>query len=70
MKLRDGEGKFLLKKALEPLVPNDILYRPKQGFSIPLSDWTGRTDGPGISSMTPGRARRIGRQRAVRDGKK
>jgi len=39
MKLRDGEGKFLLKKALEPLVPNDILYRPKQGFSIPLGKW-------------------------------
>ena len=39
MKLRGGEGKFLLKKALEPMVPHDILYRPKQGFSIPLSDW-------------------------------
>jgi asparagine synthase (glutamine-hydrolysing) len=39
MKLRRGEGKFLLKKALEPLVPDDILYRPKQGFSIPLSAW-------------------------------
>ena len=39
MKLRRGEGKFLLKKALEPLVPHDILYRPKQGFSIPLGEW-------------------------------
>ena len=39
MKINNGEGKFLLKKALEPLVPADILYRPKQGFSIPLAAW-------------------------------
>jgi asparagine synthase (glutamine-hydrolysing) len=39
MKIRAGEGKFLLKKALEPLIPADILYRPKQGFSIPLAAW-------------------------------
>jgi asparagine synthase (glutamine-hydrolysing) len=39
MKLRNGNGKHLLKKALEPYVPHDLLYRPKQGFSIPLTAW-------------------------------
>lgn len=39
MKLRGREGKYLFKKALEPVVPHGILYRPKRGFSIPLKDW-------------------------------
>ena len=38
-KLHGGVGKYLLKKACEPYVPDDILYRPKQGFSIPLTAW-------------------------------
>jgi asparagine synthase (glutamine-hydrolysing) len=38
-KLRGREGKFLFKKALEPHLPNAILYRPKMGFSIPLASW-------------------------------
>jgi asparagine synthase (glutamine-hydrolysing) len=39
LKLNGREGKYLLKKALEPHVPHDILYRPKQGFAVPLSAW-------------------------------
>ena len=39
MKLRGGEGKWLLKKAMEPHLPHDILYRPKMGFSVPLARW-------------------------------
>ena len=39
LKLRGREGKYLLKKASEPLLPHDILYRPKMGFSIPLAAW-------------------------------
>ncbi len=38
-KLHGGVGKYLLKKACEPYVSDDILYRPKQGFSIPLAAW-------------------------------
>jgi asparagine synthase (glutamine-hydrolysing) len=38
-KLDRGEGKRVLKRALEPLVPREILYRPKQGFSVPLASW-------------------------------
>jgi asparagine synthase (glutamine-hydrolysing) len=39
MRLQGGEGKYLLKRALEPMVPADILYRPKQGFMVPLDAW-------------------------------
>lgn len=39
LKLRNGTGKYILKKALEPTLPADILYRAKQGFAIPLGDW-------------------------------
>lgn len=39
LKLSGTERKAVLKKAFEPLVPHDLLYRPKQGFSIPISSW-------------------------------
>ncbi len=39
LKLRNGVGKYILKKSLEPVLPRDILYRPKQGFAIPLDTW-------------------------------
>ena len=38
-KLRRGEGKYIFKKALEPVLPKDILYRPKMGFAVPLGKW-------------------------------
>ena len=33
------KGKMLLKRAFSRLVPHDIVYRPKQGFSVPLARW-------------------------------
>jgi asparagine synthase (glutamine-hydrolysing) len=39
MKIRGGETKYLLKKALEPHLPHDIMYRPKMGFAVPLARW-------------------------------
>ncbi|MGE0383629.1 MAG: XrtA/PEP-CTERM system amidotransferase [Gammaproteobacteria bacterium] len=38
-KLRGGEGKYILKKALESQLPHDILYRQKMGFAVPLAHW-------------------------------
>ena len=38
-KLQGSNGKAFFKKALEPLLPNDVLYRPKMGFSVPLARW-------------------------------
>ncbi len=39
LKLRGRTGKYLLKKAVEPYIPHDILYRPKMGFAVPLAGW-------------------------------
>jgi asparagine synthase (glutamine-hydrolysing) len=39
LKLRNGELKYLLKKSLEGIVPNEILYRGKRGFGAPLGAW-------------------------------
>ena len=38
-KLRKQEGKYVLKKAFESLLPHDVLYRPKMGFGVPLANW-------------------------------
>ena len=38
-KLRNGEKKYLLKKALEGILPTEILYRKKMGFGVPLVHW-------------------------------
>lgn len=39
LKLHGGEGKYIFKKALHNYLSDDILYRPKMGFSIPLAKW-------------------------------
>lgn len=39
LKLRGGTGKYIFKKALEPDLPREILYRAKMGFSVPLAAW-------------------------------
>ena len=39
LKLRGREGKYIFKKAREPYLPHDVLYRPKMGFSVPLAAW-------------------------------
>lgn len=38
-KLHNGESKYILKRLAERLVPREVLYRPKQGFSLPLPHW-------------------------------
>ncbi|MBI1401789.1 MAG: amidotransferase 1, exosortase A system-associated [Porphyrobacter sp.] len=39
MRVRGATGKFLLKKSLERYLPQDVLYRPKQGFVTPIAEW-------------------------------
>ncbi len=39
LKLNGQTGKYVFKKAMEPYLPNDILYRRKMGFGVPLADW-------------------------------
>jgi len=38
-KFMNGQTKYILKKALEPVLPREILYRPKKGFGIPIGKW-------------------------------
>ncbi|QGY40877.1 asparagine synthase (glutamine-hydrolyzing) [Pseudodesulfovibrio cashew] len=39
LKIKNGETKYLLKKLAEKFIPKDVLYRPKQGFSMPVTRW-------------------------------
>ncbi len=39
MKLQGTNGKYILKKAFESILPHDILYRKKMGFAVPLAKW-------------------------------
>jgi asparagine synthase (glutamine-hydrolysing) len=39
LKLKGKTTKYIFKKALEGILPNEILYRPKRGFAIPLGRW-------------------------------
>jgi asparagine synthase (glutamine-hydrolysing) len=39
LKVKNGESKYILKKAFERIVPKENLYRPKMGFTIPLNKW-------------------------------
>ena len=38
-KIQGQEGKYLFKKSMEPHLPQEVLYRPKMGFSVPLARW-------------------------------
>ncbi|MXO59532.1 amidotransferase 1, exosortase A system-associated [Altererythrobacter salegens] len=39
VRIRGRQGKWLLKKAMRRYLPEDILYRPKQGFVTPIAEW-------------------------------
>ncbi len=39
MRLRGGEGKWLMKRTMRGTLPDDILYRRKMGFVTPVSAW-------------------------------
>jgi asparagine synthase (glutamine-hydrolysing) len=42
LKVRDGVRKFVLKEAMRGVLPDRILHRKKEGFSIPIKNWLRR----------------------------
>lgn len=39
MRIRGGQGKWLMKRTMRRFLPDDVLYRPKQGFVTPIAQW-------------------------------
>lgn len=60
-KLKDGVGKRVLKRAMEPRLPHEILYRPKQGFALPVREWLRAKGGPLDALLASTRWREDGR---------
>ena len=57
MRVRGGQGKWLLKQTMRRYLPEDILFRPKQGFVTPIAQW--------LRGPLAGAAREIGRSSAL-----
>ncbi|WDF71866.1 XrtA/PEP-CTERM system amidotransferase [Novosphingobium sp. KACC 22771] len=58
MRVRGGQGKWLLKDSMRRYLPDDILFRPKQGFVTPIAQW--------LRGPLAGEARKIAAQ--AKDG--
>jgi len=57
LKYRHNETKWILKRALEPVVPREFLYRRKQGFCVPLKNWGGEIMHQKSAAVLPAIAR-------------
>ena len=53
-KTKGGEPKYLLKKAVEGLIPDDIINRKKMGFGAPMSQWLRSDFGDAVRSSVLG----------------
>jgi asparagine synthase (glutamine-hydrolysing) len=51
LKIRSGERKWILKRALRGILPERILTRRKEGFSIPMKNWLRRELQPLMRSL-------------------
>lgn len=59
LRIRGGQGKWLMKQTMKRYLPDHILFRPKQGFVTPIADWL---RGPlADNAMTIGNASALGR---------
>jgi asparagine synthase (glutamine-hydrolysing) len=50
MKIKGGQLKQILKKAVAPVLPEQILNRKKQGFGLPIQEWFIQKLGPRVKS--------------------
>ena len=58
MKIKNGREKSILKKAVQGLIPDEILWRPKEGFVLPVDQWLiGELRGRVEAALSP---RRLG----------
>ncbi len=57
LRLRGGQGKWLMKQAMRRYLPDEVLFRPKQGFVTPISQW--------LRGPLAGSARAIGTSAAL-----
>lgn len=57
LRTRKGQGKWLMKRTMRRYLPDDILYRPKQGFVTPIAQW--------LRGPLAGSARAIGESAAL-----
>lgn len=39
MKIRDGQGKWILRRLLERYLPSELILKPKAGFRVPIGEW-------------------------------
>lgn len=57
MRVRGGQGKWLMKRSMRRYLPDDVLFRPKQGFVTPITAW--------FRGPLAGAARQIGQSAAL-----
>ncbi len=50
-KIKGGQTKYILKKAVEGIIPDEIIWRKKQGFGTPIGEWL-KDDSPISKKMT------------------
>ncbi|MEP6570136.1 MAG: asparagine synthase (glutamine-hydrolyzing) [Acidobacteriota bacterium] len=51
LKIKGTSGKHILKRALEKVLPADLLYRPKRGFGAPIREWFRGASGENLSGL-------------------
>jgi asparagine synthase (glutamine-hydrolysing) len=51
LKIKGQTGKHILKRALEPILPHDVLYKPKRGFGAPVHEWFRGVEGDDLAQQ-------------------